>query len=267
MNKNKSYINQIRKHLLILFLCSTVSFTWGQFKNFNTENALWYEGNVLLLDGSTVEGQLNFNFVSGVLRVKQGGAPEIFTSEKVLSFEFYKAGENQTFYSLPYDQGDTGRDVPTYFEVVYQLDNIAVLSRHSFEFSHKNFLAGNEYSNYSEDDRLLDLAERKETIYQTIYLADNRGNIIPYLSKKKKANRSYELFGFHEEGIEYDERKFRESQLEKEVKVFSYVEKDALDKVVDDKLTHVKSFIKKEKLNPKTLEDLISILAFYNELN
>ncbi len=249
----------------LLFVFSTIQL-FGQFQNYNTENSEWYEGEVQLLEGGIVKGDFNYNFVSDVLRIKQGEKIKVISPEKILMFQLKGENQKKIFYVLPYDWGQ-GRNVPTFFEVVHQTDEMAILSKHSMEFIHKDFFDNQVYKDYSKDDRVIDLAEKREKIYETIYLADSQGNILPYLTKKKTVTRNVELFGFYEEGVDYDNSSLNRSNTEIQVEKYKYLDKDALEKTFQHNFNILKKYIKRQKLDTRRVKDLISVVEYYSSVN
>lgn len=256
----------MNKTLLTVLFIVWLTPLFGQFQNFNTENSEWYVGEVQLLDGRTIKGSLNYNFVSDILRIKDDDLIKVLSAENVLMFRLKRKNQNSVFYVLPYDWGQ-GRSVPTFFEVIHQADGIAILSKHSMEFVHKDFFDNQAYKDYSKDDRIIDLAEKKEKIYETIYLADTQGNILPYLTKRKTVTRNVELFSFHEEGIKYDSSSLRRSNTDIDVEKYKYLDKDALEKTFLYNFTDLKKHIKKNKLDTRRIEDLINVVEYSSSLN
>lgn len=236
----------------------------GQFKNYNTENEKWFDGEIVLLNGDKLKGQLNYNFVSSVLRMKEAGNTIIYTSEKVLFFELYnERGYVKRFYSLPFDPGNAGRDIPTFFEVVYEDKEFALLSRHQLEYSEKQI--------YNQDHHYG--TSKVEKVFEVLYIADTKGNISPFLKRKKSAvDNSFDwdgkLISVDKPGLEYNERKLASSSTKKEVKKYKFVDKQALSQVLSrDKYEKMEQYRKEEKLKLNVRKDLIKALSYYSSIN
>lgn len=252
------------KILSTLFLIFSAFPLFGQFKNYNTENEKWFEGQIELLNGDKLNGQLNYNFVSSVLRMKEAADTIIYTSEKVLFFELYnETGEVKRFYSLPFDPGNAGRDIPTFFQVVFEDKEFALLSKHHLEYREKQISNQGQYYGTS----------KVEKVFEVLYVADANGNILPFLKRKKSAMENNfdwdgRMFLDNQSGLEYNDRKLESSSTAREVKKYKFVDKQALSQVLSiDKYGKMEQHAKKEKLKLNVRKDLIKALSYYSSIN
>ncbi|WP_185154262.1 hypothetical protein [Fulvivirga sp. M361] len=96
--------------ITFLAVCSITSSTFCQYKNFNTEAAIWHDGEVQLSNGDMRYGQLNYNFIMNIVTLKNDSL-ETYNPEEVQYFKFKDTlgATLATFYSLPYDIHGTGR--------------------------------------------------------------------------------------------------------------------------------------------------------------
>ena len=90
---------------------------------------IWHKGNIYGVDGKGVSGLVKYDLDNNLVQLK-GKAIETFTAANVSYFEIYDEIYNgiRSFYSLPYAlNGDY--EVPVFFEVLTEGDEIALLCR------------------------------------------------------------------------------------------------------------------------------------------
>ena len=168
----------------------------SQFKNYNIENQQCFSGRVKLLDGETIDGELNHNFVSQVLRLRRIDKIEIYNAEEVLLFLLEKSDkEPDLYYSIPYMDQKNGRKRAVFFELLYENNELAILSRLIFEFKDRNWLFHANTNNPLS--AVLPTDYKIEKVWERIYMANTRGTIRPYMEGKKSKNLS-STFGFDE---------------------------------------------------------------------
>ncbi len=90
---------------------------------------VWHKGNIYLNDGSTVSGEIKYDLDNNLVQL-QNGTMETFTASNVANFEIFDEifGGIRKFYSLPYALNGQ-YEAPTFFEVLTQGDDIALLCR------------------------------------------------------------------------------------------------------------------------------------------
>ena len=111
--------------LSILFL-SLISI-FAQSNQFPSQ--VWHKGNIYLNDGTAVSGQIKYDLDNNIVQL-QSETVDTFTASNVANFEIYDEifGGTRKFYSLPYAiNGEY--ETPTFFEVLTQGDDIALLCR------------------------------------------------------------------------------------------------------------------------------------------
>lgn len=109
--------------LLLVFACFGLQ-AQNQFPS-----QVWHKGNIFLADGQAVSGLVKYDLDNNVVQL-QTETVTTFTASNVSNFEIYDEtyGGLRKFYSLPYAlNGDY--EVPIFFEVLTQGDNIALLCR------------------------------------------------------------------------------------------------------------------------------------------
>ncbi len=257
---------------LLLLFCSSLLFSLkvpGQFKNYNTENEYWSPGAIQLIDKETIEGELNYNFVSQTLRIRRSDQIETFNAREVLLFNLIQEdGNRKTFYSLPYKDEAFDRERPVFFYVIYEGKGIALLSRNVLEFRNTQLSDDPAAAFY-----ILPTANKVESIKEVIYLANALGSIKPYLEGKKSTDfnftptyRSYPTAS--SDGnykLEHDEKKFEESQLENKVRKFKVVDKRLLSESLGSDFYKVEDFMKENNVKSNTVEGLVRIMDYYSE--
>ena len=246
--------------ILIFFLSCSCAF--GQYKNFNTEESIWRDGVIKLEDGQAIQGEINFNFVSDVLKVRQSEDEpgEIFNPNKVLYFELKEGDQKALFYSLPYDFNEDGRYKPAFFEVVYQNGKDVLLARHILEYKEDDFV-NDPVLGYTHNPK-------QEDVYRTIYLATG-GEIVPVLKGRVKDFWSF-IFdrGMALGSDKYNESaKYSKSKTDKEKVKYKNILKEDLGMLFPDAYYDLKKFIKANKIDMDKVEGWKSIIDYKNQLN
>ncbi|MEM9391374.1 MAG: hypothetical protein AAGA02_12925 [Bacteroidota bacterium] len=244
----------------------------SQFKNYNTENEQWFSGRVKLLGGKTIDGELNYNFVSQVLRLRKTDKIEIYNAEEVLLFLLEKSDEEPNlYYSLPYMDQEYGRKRAVFFEVLYENNELAILSRLIFEFKDRNWLFDSNTNNPLSTVPPTDY--KIEKVWERIYMANTKGTIRPYMEGKKSKNLS-STFGFNEGSsradgkstLKYNESKFKKSKADKEVRRYRLINKNVLSEFFDSEYYDVQDYINESNVELNTIEGLVEVFDFYANL-
>lgn len=90
---------------------------------------VWHKGNIYLNDGVTRSGSIKYDLDNNLVQLQTENV-ETFTASNVANFEIFDEifGGIRRFYSLPYAiNGEY--ETPTFFEVLTEGDNIALLCR------------------------------------------------------------------------------------------------------------------------------------------
>ncbi len=90
---------------------------------------IWHDGRITTTDGEVYRGKVKYDLDNNVVQL-QGQTITTFSPSTVTYFEIFDEyyGGIRTFYSLPYAQS-TDYEVPTFFELLTEGDNIALLCR------------------------------------------------------------------------------------------------------------------------------------------
>lgn len=90
---------------------------------------MWHKGNIVLAEGATVSGLVKYDLENNLVQL-QTETVTTYTASNVESFEIFDEtyGGIRKFYSLPYAI-NSNYEVPTFFEILTQGENIALLCR------------------------------------------------------------------------------------------------------------------------------------------
>lgn len=137
---------------------------------------IWHEGKLVLLEGDTLRGQVMYNQETDIIQLSNDDLQTIqtYTARKLLFFEIFDKSRSRyrQFYALPYSLTG-GYKAPIVFELIYEGDELTLLSRESIENKviSSPYSAGGTYT-------------RTELVY-TYYFLDKEGKIRKFNGKKK----------------------------------------------------------------------------------
>ena len=143
-----------------------------------------HEGIVLLNDGTEVSGDIVFNDNDGIVTVYVGDESQSFNARRFVRFEYYDegAGRRKRFYSLEFDDPETGLRDMQIFEVLKELPSFAVLCR----IDRVKTEARRGILEPQGSPLLVDRKNKKFTQTETVYFVSNEGEFRPYLRWVKK---------------------------------------------------------------------------------
>ena len=173
-------INSLTKHEIVLFtlVLTLISLASNaQFKNFNTEEQNWYQGEIHLNSGEIIKSYVNYNFVMDVVRHKNEKGIEAHNSRKVSFFTYYDPHSKSTrkFYTLPFRADEFGRKVPFFFEALFESQNLAILSRLSLNENNQGVSDLANFYLIQTTGRSIKFREfRLEFVRENIFLADKK---------------------------------------------------------------------------------------------
>ncbi|MEQ9425301.1 MAG: hypothetical protein RJQ09_12830 [Cyclobacteriaceae bacterium] len=183
----------------------------------------WFQGpgKVKTLEGKTLEGHIYYSFQYQIVQVIINEKSVGFKSKDVAYFEYFDEGfeKNRKFYTIPYDRDANGKSEPIFFEVIKELADVALVKTQVY--LNFDLMTGNS-----------------ERLTETLYFADSKGNIKPYVEIVHK------LGGAAHRQIDPNGIRF----------------------VTKSKYYRVAGYIKDEKLNEKKEEDIVKILEYYEKI-
>lgn len=181
-------MNILKLFWLILFSTLVDLPAFGQLKNVHEENNQWSQGTIKFLDGRTINGLLNYNFITGVLSHKHGSESDPYFARKVTSFTLFDSLNStiKEYYSLPFKTEKSKIERFIFFENIYEKNGIAILSRHEYEFKETSSSSSGSAFNppgfFNPETYGTRVVEK---IFENIYLANNKGDILKYAFLKK----------------------------------------------------------------------------------
>ena len=265
--------------LLFLMSLNATYHVNGQFTNFDTESAIWYDGEIQLANGEEKYGKLNYNFISNIVLLKSDKLGT-YNPEEVALFKVKDStgAMKATYYSLPYDVYNTERQGAVFFEVVFEKGTTAVLSRHDLEVKNRNILLDpwqTVPANTSQTNTGMPIYKKIEKVHHTLYIADMGSGIKPFMEGVKK---SYNWTSFifpdytdyttsYREAYKYQsDDKLDQSITEKERKRYKILDKRTLSTFTNSHYDNVKNYISSNGIKTNTIEGLIEVMDYYEQL-
>lgn len=165
----------------ICLLVITHGLSFAQLKNFNTESGRWLPGKVILFDGTVLKGSVNYNFITGILSLEDKNVVQTYRADKASYFDYEEPNSQlKQFYSLPYEIRKNKELKNLFFEVVYQNDTIAILSRHVYDYKLRG-TGGGRSDVPVKEDRTIEI----EKVSEFLYLALGDSPILEFANRKK----------------------------------------------------------------------------------
>ena len=153
------------------------------------EDAEWFEGTIMLTDGSELKGLVKYTDQSGVLSFQDGANSKVLTSPRVVGFEFFDESlqKQRIFYTFQYEDSETNVVRPLFFEVVREYSSFAILSKTDpvdvEQRMSRNPLAYSPNAIKLTSNRRLVVSQE-----ETIYLMNAEGQIKPYFKIVNEEN-------------------------------------------------------------------------------
>ncbi|GAB5522443.1 MAG: hypothetical protein Roseis2KO_03150 [Roseivirga sp.] len=88
----------MKKVFFLLLVIIATSANAQRFDENRLELNLWHPGKVTLKDGRVIEGNINFNYVIDMIRVKSEDQLNTFNHKQILEFQVFKEEEDRTVY-------------------------------------------------------------------------------------------------------------------------------------------------------------------------
>ncbi|WP_215226813.1 hypothetical protein [Echinicola shivajiensis] len=91
---------------------------------------IWHDGKVFLDNGDAYQGKVKYDLDNNVVQLRDESI-QTFSSSSISRFEIFDEyyGGIRTFYSLPYDVNSNGYEVPIFFELLTEGEDITLLCR------------------------------------------------------------------------------------------------------------------------------------------
>lgn len=223
-----------------------------------SDQAEWFEGSILLTDGSELKGLVKYNDRNGVLSYQDGSDARVFTPLRVNAFEFFDESiqKQRIFYTLTYEDVETNIERPLFFEVLKEYKTFAILSRaNRIDVTQKPDYS---YWNYNPatmgNDRLLGPSHNVKLVVsqsEVIYIMKSTGEINPYfmIVNEEDGQKSLIYVG--------KDTKTKNKMLDRDL-LEDFVTPEEYDKLVGYAHANDLSFKKKD--------EFLKILAYYDEI-
>jgi hypothetical protein len=224
------------KKLLFFLLIFTISNNIFSQQNRNND---WYDGQLTLENNMIIQGLIQYDYQSDIVKIKTRDNIKSFTAKQCLIIEFFDEVRNQRreFFSLPYAIKESNYEVPIFFEVITFGEKITLLARQSIGTITERAMPGPGmgYGIYPPMGAMF----TREVELEAFYVLKGKNKI------RKLTDDSY---------LPYTNSKFKN------------INKKILSDVTRDRDSELKSYIKKNKLNIAKRNELIRIIEFYNTI-
>ncbi len=195
----------------------------------------FFPGIIQLTSGERIEGEIEYNYVTGILYEKDGKKTKPYTATNVIFFEVTQGEKVRKFYSLPFDIFQTGREQLSFFEVLFERNSVAILSNYSLSYKRtENRTTMNEVKVFLKSEN--------------IYLVKGSSGILPFLKAGKFSN--------------LNAWKPRKSGRERNPG-FRVINKDLPLFFFDEHYEGVLTYIDQNQLKLNKVQDLVKAVEYY----
>lgn len=234
--------------LIVFFSLSNIALAQRKKSAILKYDASFYDGTVLLTDGTELEGKITFNDNEGIVSLVKEDDSKSFTSRDIVKFEFYnqELGRYKTFYSLEYSDPETGVKDYEFFEVLKELDSFAVLAKIDRIKTVVRSGLASPYLSGMPASTTMSRRSNKVIQTQTVFFVSDKGDFEPYLKITEK-----ELQG---NLLDWDEKHTH------------YINGTLFEKYTGRHFKELATYAKEKGLSFKRKTDIILILDKYEEI-
>lgn len=234
---------------LILILLSGVVSTAQNLPNNSNGDIEWGEGTVMLIDNTEIKGLLRFDEKRELLAFESGKDSRSFTPRKIIGFEYHdnRVDRQRIYFSLPYQNTDTGEETYGFFEVLRQYTHFSVLTRKSPETVRKK--------------QAVTQAPNTDPLYGTIWNQD--AIILEQLETIFLMNDSGSLTAF----LEITQKEVERVLLDRSVVKTKLIDKKLLRNFVGSYYDQLISYAKERDWQLDAKEDLLQLLDYYESIS
>jgi hypothetical protein len=223
-----------------------------------TEQAEWFEGSIMLTDGSELKGLVKYNNRNGVLSYQDGIESKVFTPVRVVGFEFFDESlqKQRVFYTFNFEDSETNIERPLFFEVLKEYKTFAVLTK-SDRIDVGQKVDNSRWATFNpvtgNYDPMLGSGGSSRLVVsqtETIYLMKETGEIKPYFKvvKTEDGEKSFVLVG--------NDTKTKNKMIDRDL-LNEFIPSPEYEKLIQYAETNNLKFKKKE--------DFMEILKYYDE--
>ncbi|AWW32929.1 hypothetical protein DN752_23925 [Echinicola strongylocentroti] len=175
------------KRLLSIFilLFAAVQFTDAQ----NFPSQVWHDGSIYLTTGDVHKGKVKYDLEKNIVQLQSDGV-HTYNSSSISRFEIFDEyyGGMRSFYSLPYDVNNNNYEVPIFFELLTEGDDITLLCREYITTDTRNM---GMYNMYMSPMYGPPMSTTNKLAFDYFFLTE--GKIVEYSQKRK------DLLGYMED--------------------------------------------------------------------
>jgi hypothetical protein len=155
---------------------SLVLFTYTVQAQPGAINDNWYRGKVVLTEGDSLAGELQYDLQNNLVQVNAGNAIKAYSARQIWSFSFYDPDlmSDRQFYSLPYKM-ESNYKAPVLFELLTE-GEVSLLARERLVTENVPQYGYGGFGNYSY---------LRTRIRRDYFLGFANGNIKSYSGAKK----------------------------------------------------------------------------------
>lgn len=203
------------------------------------------EGKVLLTDGTELRGGIVFNDNEGIVTVVNGNASRSFNSRRIVNFGFSDpaSGRYRDFYSLEFEDPDTGMTDSYFFEMLKELKAFAVLAR----IDRIQTQERNGRFSTPATPLVYERSSKRMAQTETVYFLNSAGAFEPYMQiVEKEIDGS--LLDIHEENT-------------------FYINSGLFKKYTGEHYDALRKFAKENRLSFKSKKHIVTILEEYERIS
>ncbi|WP_462248886.1 hypothetical protein [Ekhidna sp.] len=218
----------------------------------------------MLANGESLSGEFNYNFITGILSHRTQNNSTPYSARTIRKFVLRNNDLiEKKFYSIPFEIDKPNRKQPIFFEVIYQKENVAILSRHGYDYKERG--VGNTDPNgvYVRAG-----TQTRERITEFIYLADDKGNIFLYAKAKKDKYKTFQLDSGFGRKNDSPQNSYSESKTNRTSELkYKITDSDAISLLTKSHYYKLKKYIKQKDLDLKTIKGLTTLFNYYTSIN
>lgn len=222
---------------------------FAQYKNFNSENEIWRDGTIELMSGEVLSTSFNYNFVTDIIKIKEGEVEKILTSDAVWKFNF---NGDSTYYSLP---NHALKSNLVFYKLIYEGKNYSVLSKDVLTTKQTQFYL---VAIGGSVDRVPAVVNQ-ESVTRIIFVMDSEGKISPFM----KGYLSNDLTLRTSSKIKYsDKKKEGKTMSSKKVNDYRRISYYRLKDIFKNQSKELRSYKRQNKLVFYNLSHLVSLVEY-----
>ncbi|MCE2734232.1 MAG: hypothetical protein ACK5OS_08365 [Chryseotalea sp.] len=206
----------------------------------------WYWGSVVLTDNTKLEGLINYNANTGIIRFQQESISKSLTARNVISFEYTDSYDDKRkrFFSLGFYINNKIGQQPVFFEVMGEYTDFALLVRADPVELNVSSNRNSHYFSVTEEQENFQYLETEQKV--RLYLFESKSDVLHQICVERSR--------FFEEDIFDKERKKVQA---------NFVGHKFLKTWMGEKYRFVEKYRRKNKLKYRFIADAVKILDYY----